>query len=87
MNCNRFNRWFRGGFWTNLVEALAMSGMVTKSTSIEHLRGSAPLGLRWERGAKNQAIGLSHGGQTTMLHALTDTLGRPYAFELTRGHI
>ena len=32
---NRFNRWSRRRFWANLVEALAMSGAVTKSTSID----------------------------------------------------
>jgi len=32
---NRFNRWSRRRFWANLVEALATSGAVTKSTSID----------------------------------------------------
>ncbi len=32
---NRFNRWSRKRFWTELVEALATSGAVTKSTSID----------------------------------------------------
>lgn len=32
---NRFNRWSGRGFWANLVEALAASGAVTKSTSID----------------------------------------------------
>ena len=32
---NRFNRWSRRRFWTDLVEALAASGAVTKSTSID----------------------------------------------------
>lgn len=32
---NRFNRWSRRGFWVDLVEALATSGAVTKSTSID----------------------------------------------------
>ena len=32
---NRFNRWSRKRFWTQLVEALARSGAVTKSTSID----------------------------------------------------
>ena len=29
---NRFNRWSRRRFWTDLLEALATSGAVTKST-------------------------------------------------------
>ena len=32
---NRFNRWSRKRFWIDLVEALATSGVVTKSTSID----------------------------------------------------
>ena len=32
---NRFNRWSRRRFWTDLVEALAVAGAVTKSTSID----------------------------------------------------
>ncbi len=32
---NRFNRWSRKRFWSELVEALATSGAVTKSTAID----------------------------------------------------
>jgi len=32
---NRFNRWSRKRFWANLVEALAISGAVMKSTAID----------------------------------------------------
>ena len=32
---NRFNRWSRRRFWANWVEALAASGAVTRSTSID----------------------------------------------------
>jgi len=32
---NRFNRWSRKRFWADLVEALALSGAVTKSTAID----------------------------------------------------
>jgi transposase len=42
---------------------------------------------RRKRGAKNQAIGLSRGGQTTKIHALSDTLGRPIALEVTAGNV
>jgi transposase len=40
-----------------------------------------------KRGAKNQAIGPSRGGQTTKIHALTDTIGRPCALVLTPGNV
>lgn len=32
---NRFNRWSRRGFWLKLLDALADSGAVTKSTAID----------------------------------------------------
>ena len=32
---NRFNRWSRRRFWVDLVEKLALSGAVTKATSID----------------------------------------------------
>ena len=48
---------------------------------------STPLRSRWKRGAKNQAIGLSRGGQTTKIHALSDTLGRPIVLKVTAGNV
>jgi putative transposase len=40
-----------------------------------------------KRGAFNNAIGRSRGGQTTKIHALTDDIGRPLAFLITPGNI
>ena len=48
---------------------------------------SAPLCPRRKRGAKAQAIGLSRGGQTTKIHALSDTLGRPVVLKVTAGTV
>jgi transposase len=52
-----------------------------------HLYQGASLGSWWQRGAKAQDIGPSRGGQTSKLHALTDVLGRPFAFALTPGNV
>jgi transposase len=52
-----------------------------------HLRQGPALGLRRKRGAKAQAIGPSRGGQTTKVHALTDTIGRPFVLTLTPGNV
>jgi transposase len=41
---------------------------------------------RAEKGATAQAIGRSRGGQTTKIHALVDTLGRPGVLLLTPGN-
>ena len=52
-----------------------------------HLHQSPALGVRRKRGARAQAIGPSRGGQTTKIHALTDTIGRPFALTLTPGNV
>ncbi len=81
---NRFNRWSRKRFGIDLVEALATSGAVTKSTSIDSTYVKARRTA--VKGAKNQAIGPSRGEQATKIHALTDVIGCPFAFMLTGGN-
>ena len=51
------------------------------------LREGSSLCPRRKRGAKNQAIGLSRGGQTTKIHAVSDTLGRPIVIKVTAGNV
>jgi transposase len=51
------------------------------------LREGPSLRSRRKRGAKNQAIGLSRGGQTTKIHTLSDTLGRPIVHKVTAGNV
>ena len=53
----------------------------------QHLREGPSVGPWRKRGAKAQAIGPSRGGQTTKIHALTDVIGRPFAFTLTAGNV
>jgi transposase len=50
-----------------------------------HAYQSAPLGCRWKRGEKNQAVGRSRGGRNTKIHALADAKGRLIAILLTGG--
>ena len=50
------------------------------------LHQSPSLRSRRKRGAFNNAIGRSRGGQTTKIHALTDDIGRPLAFLITPGN-
>jgi transposase len=50
------------------------------------LSQSSPLRGGRKRGAFNNAIGRSRGGQTTKIHALTDDIGRPLAFLITPGN-
>ncbi|MEM1020619.1 MAG: IS5 family transposase [Pseudomonadota bacterium] len=85
---NRFNRWSCRKLWANLVEALTASGAVTKSTSIDLTYVKAHRSAHGGKGGpKAHAIGLSRGGQMTNIHALTDTIGRPYAFDLAPGNV
>ena len=50
-----------------------------------HPREGAPLGIGRKRGPQVQALGVSRGGRTTKIHALSDGRGRPLAFLLTGG--
>jgi transposase len=52
-----------------------------------HLHQGPTLGLRWKGGDQAQEIGLSRGGKTTKIHALTDTIGRPFRLRLTAGNV
>ena len=52
----------------------------------QHAHEGAPLGGRRKRGALLQAIGVSRGGRTSKLHALSDGEGRPLRFLLTPGN-
>lgn len=54
----------------------------TALTSRHIVRPTAEIG-----GARSRAIRPSRGVQRTKVHALTDTIGRPYAFELTAGNV
>ena len=83
---NRFNRWSRRRLWIGLLEALAGVGAVTKSTAIDSTYvkaqrcacGGTPSGRKFRRS-------VPRGGQRTNVHALTDTIGRPFALSLTPG--
>jgi transposase len=85
---NRFVRWAAKGVWVDLFQALASAGgppaQVLIDSSAVKAHGCASGAKRGER---NQAIGRSHGGRTTKIHALTNANGRPIAFVLTGGQI
>ena len=51
-----------------------------------HLCESPSVSTWGKRGANSQAIGKSRGGQTTKVHLLTDTLGRPHTLVLRPGN-
>ncbi|MCW1984321.1 UNVERIFIED_ORG: transposase [Sphingomonas sp. R1F5B] len=85
---NRFNRWSHRGFWLELLDALVEVGAVTRSTAIDSTYVKAQrAAFGAKRGRSAQAIGRSHGGWTTKVHALTDVIGRPYVLMLTPGNV
>ncbi len=63
-----------GGRWTSCRGAARL-----------HPREGASLGIGRKRGPQAQALGVSRGGRTTKIHALSDGRGRPLAFLLTGG--
>lgn len=42
---------------------------------------------RAEKGAFKEAIGRSHGGRTTTIHALTEAAGRPRVLLIAPGNV
>ena len=83
---NRFNRWSRQGIWTDIFYALTGSTGMYGSMSVDSSYVKAHRSAVRKRGAFNNAIGRSRGGQTTKIHALTDDIGRPLAFLITPGN-
>jgi transposase len=51
------------------------------------LHQGSPFRSGRKRGAFNNAIGRSRGGQTTKIHALTDDIGRPHVLLITAGNV
>ncbi len=56
-----------------------------EASARQHACEGAPLRLGRQRGQRLQALGISRGGRTTKIHALSDGFGRPLAFLLTPG--
>ncbi|QLH40022.1 MAG: IS5 family transposase [Defluviicoccus sp.] len=85
---NRFNRWSRRDHWRRILKALAAGQWITTAVAMD---GSYVKAHRCAHGGKGgegaQAIGLSRGGQTTKIHALSDTLGRPVVLKVTAGTV
>jgi transposase len=57
---NRFNRWSRRRFWTDLVEALAGAGAITKSTSIDSTYIKAHRSAHGGKGGRKRRISAPH---------------------------
>jgi transposase len=84
---NRFNRWSRGDLDRDLLCANRIHRNIRIGLSRFDLHQGPPLGSGRKRGAFNNAIGRSRGGQTTKIHALTDDIGRPHILLITAGNV
>jgi transposase len=70
----------------DFLRADGLNGHVWIGGNRFDIRQGPSLGDGRKRGAFNNAIGRSRGGQTTKIHALTDDIGRPHAFLITAGN-
>ena len=85
---HRFNRWSRRRFWLKLLETLAASGAVTRSTAIDSTYVKAQRSAFGGKGGRRRRLSVPPGGgQTTKVHALTDVVGRPFKLMLTPGNV
>ena len=83
---NRFVRWSAKGVWREVVRDSGRGGRPSsRNPARQHAREGASLCRGWKGGLQAQAIGISRGGRTTKIHALTDRSGRPLRFLLTVG--
>lgn len=75
---NRFNRWSRRRFWAGLVEALAASGVVTKSTCIDSTYVKAHRSAHGGKGGRKPRRSASRGAvrrpRSTPLPTRSDAL-------------
>jgi transposase len=75
------------GFWQRIFEKMAAAGPVPDELSIDSSHVKLHRSAQSSKGAWAQAIGTSHGGATSKIHALADAQGRPIAFALAPGNI
>ena len=71
----------------NLRDGGGLAGAARASGPRQHACQSAPLRQRRERGASEQAIGVTKGGRNSKIHALVDKLCRPWVIILTPGNV
>jgi transposase len=57
---NRFNRWSRRRFWLGLLEALATSGAVTRSTAIDSTYVKAQRCAHGGKGGRKRRVSVHH---------------------------
>jgi transposase len=81
----RFSRWAKAGVWERVFEHLAGDGnnqyaMIDSTIVRAHQHSAGAL-----KKVEDQALGRSHGGLSTKIHALVGALGNPLRLRLTPG--
>ena len=86
---NRYNLWSTRRIWQRVFEQMAAAGPVPEELSIDssYVRAHRSAAGSPKKGEQAEAIGRSHGGRTSKIHALADDRGRPVAFALTPGNV
>ncbi len=64
-----------------------IAGAAGPSGARQHACQSAPLRQQRQKGASEQAIGVTKGGRNSKIHALVDKLCRPSVIILTPGNV
>ena len=82
---NRFVRWAWRGVWERLFRELSGNGRSTDTQMIDSTHVKAHRSAAGGKGGSRsrQAVGRSHGGRNTKIHALADAKGRLLAILLT----
>jgi transposase len=76
-----------GNLAADLRDGGRIAGAARPSGAGQHACQSAPL-RRWrQRGAAEQAIGVTRGGRNSKIHALADKFSRPWVIILTPGNV
>jgi len=70
---NRFNRWSRKRFWTDLLEALARTGAVTKSAAIDSTYVKAQRSAFGGKGGQRRKASVRHAAAKRLSSMLSPT--------------
>jgi transposase len=81
---NRFDRWSKNGWWSELLVAL-QTDIDDEWQCIDSTTNRAHQHAAGGRGGPAFTAGRSRGGLTTKVHVIVDALGLPLAFEVTEG--
>lgn len=82
---NRFRRWMKAGIWDSLMDVITSASddgiMMIDGTPVRVDHSAATLRVDHP----DRCLGISRGGLTTKIHAVTDGIGLPVKIAITSG--